>query len=93
MEQARRLAVKSQDDCDLLEADPEKEQFITQYKKHIVRLATCGRRQLAAVTLVDISLSQLELAPEELLDEDGEEEVEKEREKEKVKLKMNVLAA
>lgn len=88
MDQARKLAVKSQEDGDLLEADPEKEQFITHYKRNIIRLATCGRRQMAAVTLADISLSQLELAPEELLEEEGEEELERE----KVRIKMNVLA-
>lgn len=64
--QAKKLTIKSQDDCDLLEADPEKEHFMNQYRKNIFHFATCGLRKHMAnsITLAEFSLDQLELPTE-----------------------------
>lgn len=68
-DQAKKFLIKTQDECDLLEADPEKEDFMVQYRKNISHLATCGKRKnvINSITLSELALSQLELPAEELL--------------------------
>lgn len=45
LEQAKKFVVKSQDELDLLEIDPEKENFQSKYRKNIINFALCGRRK------------------------------------------------
>jgi hypothetical protein len=62
-EQAKKLAVKSQDDCDLLEADPEKENYMSHYRRNIMHFASCGRRRpqmtVNSIGLTELTISQL----------------------------------
>ena len=69
-EQAKKLIVKSQDDCDLLENDPEKDNFMSNYRKNIINFANCGRKRQNNIQVsqnslagTELTLSQLELQP------------------------------
>lgn len=60
-EQGRKLNIRSQDDCDLLETDAEKENHMSLYRKNIMNFASVGKRRhnLHSITLNELSLSQL----------------------------------
>ena len=73
-----------EDEVDLVETDQEKENFMANYRNHIARMATCGRRRPETSTNL---LSELQEAGEELLEENEPEE---DVEREKVKVKMSV---
>lgn len=69
-EQAKKLIVKSQDDCDLLENDPEKDSYMNNYRKKIINFANCGRKRQTTLQIsqnslagTELTLSQLELQP------------------------------
>ena len=69
-EQAKKLIVKSQDDCDLLENDPEKDSYMSNYRKNIINFANCGRKRQTTLQIshnsiggTELTLSQLELQP------------------------------
>ena len=63
---------------------------MSQYRRHIMNFASAGRRRqnLHSITLNELSLSQLELPTEELLEE--QEVADDTTERERMKLKMNV---
>lgn len=39
----RKYSIKNKDELELLDADPQKEDFINNYKKNLLRFAYCGK--------------------------------------------------
>ena len=72
-DQAKKFVIKSQDDLDLLEVDPQKENFINRYRKNIINFAVCGRKRQINLNLGSISdlggVSQIDLQAEQILEE------------------------
>jgi len=46
LDQAKKFVVKGEDELDLLEADPEKENYINNYRKYLINFAACGRKKV-----------------------------------------------
>jgi hypothetical protein len=58
IDQAKKLTIKNSDDLDILEVDPQKESYMTNYRRNITFFASCGRRkspfqQMTSLLLVD----------------------------------------
>jgi hypothetical protein len=45
IDQAKKLLIKNSDDLDILEVDPEKDNFINHYRKNIILFASCGKKK------------------------------------------------
>lgn len=66
VDQAKKLTIKNSDDLDILEIDPQKENYLNNYRKNITIFASCGRRksplqQMASLLVLDAP-STIELA-------------------------------
>jgi hypothetical protein len=78
LEQAKKLTIKNSDDLDILEADPQKESYLSSYRLNIAFLTSCGRRkpsiqQMSSLQLVEMpsTIEPLEemLEEQEILEE------------------------
>ena len=70
IDQAKKLTIKNSDDLDILEIDPQKENYHNNYRKNIIFFASCGRRrsplqQISSLMPVDAP-STIEIAEEVL---------------------------
>ncbi len=45
IDQGKKLVIKNSDELDILEADTEKENYLSNYRKNIVLFATCGKKR------------------------------------------------
>jgi hypothetical protein len=95
VEQAKKLLIKSAEELDILEADPEKDQYLAAYRRSIFLFASCGHRRSPLQQAIG-SVVLIEPPPTEPLEEVLEEQEILEEtvvvEREKARLKMNVQA-
>jgi hypothetical protein len=47
LDQAKKLTIKNSDDLDILENDPDKDNFVNNYRKNIILFASCGKKKSA----------------------------------------------